>query len=276
MPEHDPFASWLDEFKKQVDATVVRAGPATSPEAQSAQAAFDIWWKAEQQPIELTAQSLGPLERALPEPAARPRLLAEEWPTRMERLVEDKAKLQGDADRLGRENAELRARQAKIQSEIAELGTKLSRSRDDYEGHISRLEHERASLEQRAAALEKDKDALAGALKAISEQSQRFENDAKLERDRAALAERSGAELRSRVAELEKRLAALSEHNAAQLGAVEELRRQASVYQERLVDAKERTDNDLLGLRQDIKWFVEELRIVTAGLRAMHALKEKG
>ena len=145
MPEGESFDRWLEDFTHQVDSALEGAGkPALStPQAQQAQHAFDQWWKAEPQ----TQPASEPLAQKLPSP--------EEWPAKLERLAQERARLQQKSDSSEREIQILRGRLDTVQSEIADFETRLSRSRQSYEEHIQRLEEQVRGLREVKAFLEK-------------------------------------------------------------------------------------------------------------------------
>jgi chromosome segregation ATPase len=270
MSEGDSFDSWLNAFSQEVDSNMKDAGaPAPgTPEGRSAQAAFDRWWTAEQQSVtEPTVRFDEPAPAAPPPPlpaqAAPERTLPEEWPSRLEKLADDRARLQVKGDTLEDENRKLRERLSSIQSEIAEFESKLSRSRRSYEDHIQRLEGDILELRRRAEA----SGSLKGELDKAREAQDRALADLSLERDRAAQADRQLLELRQKLAAQEIQLAQARQEQAAQAGAIEELRKQSSVYQRRLVQSQESTDQDVFSMRQELKTFLEDLRLIRNTMR---------
>ena len=270
MSEGDSFDSWLSAFSQEVDTNMKDAGaPApTTPEGRGAQAAFDRWWTAEQQPVTEATPRFdelppAPARATAPPTAASERLLGEEWPARVEKLADERARLQVKSDHLEEENRKLRDRLSAIQSEIAEFESKLSRSRRSYEEHIQRLEADAAGLRRQLEA--------AGSLKLELEKSRQEQSETaealKLERERAAQADRQLLELRQKLLAQEAELARSRQEQSGQAGALEELRKQASVYQRRLVQAQESTDHDVFSMRNELKTFLEDLRLIRNTMR---------
>ena len=278
MPEGDAFDRWITDFRRDVDTSLGAARPPVlgTKEAQQAQDAFDQWWKTEQQPVtEPTVRfDLSALDApARPAPArrmetdGRETFLPQEWPARLEKLAEERARLQQRAESAELENRRTQERMAAVQSELAAFEAKLSRSRAGYEQHISSLEDAARRGEAQLHDLREMKGTLDGALKRAQDDQKAAHDQLALERARAEAAESQLLEARRRAAENDKRLVQLGQDHAAQAGALEELRRQASVYQQRLLQSKELTDSDIMTLRQDLKMFLEELRLLRGSIR---------
>jgi hypothetical protein len=271
MAEGESFDSWLAAFSKEVDASLENATDAAraTPEARHAREAFDRWWQSEQRsPLE-PAPSLAPPAAAAAAPAPvivppeAPAPAAEPWSSRVERLADDRARLQQERDAAVRENRELNERLATVQSQIADFEARLSRSREGYEGHIQRLGEQ---LEAAQAALKAGAET-ASALAAAEQARRAAEEEAAVQRQRADGADGKLLKEKERAAALEAELARAREELAAQAGAAEELRRQASTYQLRLVQAKEATDVDVTAMRHELKVFLEDLRLIRNSLR---------
>ena len=269
MAEPESFDAWLKDFTDEVDSALKggeAAKPAATPAGRSAQQAFDRWWQSEQQPVTTASPSLELPAMSAPAPKPAPvidRLLAEDWPARIERLAEDKAAAQQKADAAEQENRALRERLSTVQSQIADFETRLSKSRQGYEEHIARLESKAAELGEalRASA------PLEESLRAAKETTRALEEKLELERHRADASERQLLDARQRLVELERQLAQQKQDAAAQAGVLEELRRQSSVYQHRLVQAKESTDMDVVNMRRELKVFLEDLRLIRNSMR---------
>jgi chromosome segregation ATPase len=157
---------------------------------------------------------------------------------------------------LGRENEALRARLDGLSRLAAEFERRLSDAASTYEAAV--LE---AESKLRDATLERER--LSGELEAARDEQARSaareagrEADLRLERERRADAERALTELRrkheERAAEAERLRAAASEH----AGMLAELRRQAGAQNERLLQAKALTDEDVRLLRQEMREFL--------------------
>jgi predicted nucleic acid-binding Zn-ribbon protein len=157
---------------------------------------------------------------------------------------------------LARENEGLRARLEALSRLAAEFERRLTDAGTAYESAV--LE---AESKLRDASLERER--LTGELEAARDELARSaareagrDADLRLERERRADAERALAEARrkseERAAEAERVRAAASE----QTGQLAELRRQAAAQNERLVQAKALTDEDVRLLRQEMREFL--------------------
>jgi chromosome segregation ATPase len=93
------------------------------------------------------------------------------------------------------------------------------------------------------------------------------EEELKIRRERELLASRELVSVKNKNEALAEELDKLRQAIAGAEGSLEELRRQASVYQERLVHAKELTDADVALLRQELKMFLEEFRVMMNTIR---------
>jgi hypothetical protein len=157
---------------------------------------------------------------------------------------------------LGRENEALRERLEDLLKLAADFERRLSEAGTAYEGAI--LE---AESRLRDAALERER--LSGELEASKSEAARLsardaarESDLRLERERRGDAEKALNDARRRLTEL----AAQAEHSSAasaqQAGALTELRRQASAQNERVLQSKALTDQDVQLLRQELRDFL--------------------
>lgn len=248
MPAPD-FGAWLDQFEQEADAAARRAAPPTSPQARDASAAFERWWKTENEPVlgELTDKDLS---------------LAGETAQRLERLGKERQALEEKAARLERENAALKESEARLTAMVADMQARFHKEKENLEARIVSAENESRAVSNQAANLEQSRQFLQKAFHDAQAEQKTLRADLSLSADRAMAAEREALEARKRASELERQLAALREERAARDGALDELRKQVSVYQQRLIEAKERTDADVALLRQETKMFLEEFRIV--------------
>jgi chromosome segregation protein len=165
---------------------------------------------------------------------------------------------------LARENETLRARQEELARLAAEFDRRLSEAGAEYEGAVLQAESR-----LRDAALERER--LAGELESARAEIARLsardaarEADLRLERERRADADKALLETRRRLHEAEAEADRLRAAAAESAGAVKELRAQADAHSERLVRAKELTDQDVRLLRQEMREF----------LAKFHRLKE--
>ncbi len=160
------------------------------------------------------------------------------------------------AAELARENEALRARQAELGRLAAEFERRLSEAGAAYEGAVLQAESR-----LRDAALERER--LSGELESARAEVARLsardaarESDLRLERERRADAEKALLEARRR---LEETLADADRARAAaseSAGAMKELRAQASAQNERLLQAKALTDEDVRLLRHEMREFL--------------------
>ncbi len=157
---------------------------------------------------------------------------------------------------LARENEVLRARLDGLSRLAGEFERRLSDAGASYEAAVLDAESK-----LRDAALERER--LSGELEAARDELARSaareagrEADLRLERERRADGERALAEARrkleERAAESERLRAAASE----QTGQLAELRRQASAQNDKLLQAKALTDEDVRLLRQEMREFL--------------------
>lgn len=157
---------------------------------------------------------------------------------------------------LARENEALRARLDALDRAASEFERRLSEAGASYEGAI--LE---AESKLRDFALERERTG--GELEAARAENARLdardaarEAELRLERERRADAEKALLETRrkleAREAEFERLRAAASE----QAGSIAELRRQAAASNDRLLQAKALTDEDVRLLRSEMKEFL--------------------
>lgn len=157
---------------------------------------------------------------------------------------------------LARDNEALRARIEALGRLAAEFERRLSEAGANYEGAL--LE---AESRLRDAALERQH--LAGELEAAKAEGVRLtardaarESDLRLERERRADAEKALLDARRKSEELELEAESLRAEAAGRAGALAELRRQASAQNDRLIQSKALTDEDVRLLRQEMREFL--------------------
>ncbi len=169
------------------------------------------------------------------------------------------------AEDLARENEALRARLRELARLAGEFERRLSEAGASYEGAV--LE---AESKLRDAALERER--LTGELSAARDELSRAEAreagrdaDLRLERERRADAERALAEARRKSEERGAQAESLRAAAAEQAGRVEELRRQAAAQNDRLLQAKALTDEDVRLLRQEMREFLAKFHRLQDG-----------
>lgn len=249
MGEGDPFRAWLDDFERQVDAAVGRAGAPASPAAKAAQSAFNRWWLSEQEPVLAERAGLSPD-------------LSLDAEARLTELTREKAALEGRCAGLEKDLARLREALAAGERRCGELQARGEQAAKEAAAAAERLEAERALHERSATALGESRVFLQRALSQAQQDEKAAREKLSAEEERARAAETAAAVAQARAKELESALATAREQLAAQGAALEELRRQSSIYSQRLIDAKERTDADVALLRQELKMSLEEFRIL--------------
>lgn len=167
---------------------------------------------------------------------------------------------------LARDNEMLRLRLAE-----------LSRLAGDFERRLSEAAtaREAATLEAesrlRDAALERER--ISGELSAAKDECARLaardaarEADLRLERERRADSEKALADARRRLEALTSDSESLRAKASEQTGAMEELRRQAGSQNERLLQAKVLTDQDVSLLRQEMRDFLAKFHRIQDSL----------
>ncbi|HAM34984.1 MAG TPA: hypothetical protein DEB40_12030 [Elusimicrobia bacterium] len=259
MPEEDPYKAWLDDFRREVESLAAHPIEPGEQSGRQAQASFASWWKSEQESIlepEPRFDDAGSASGGTEDQTVSARDLAD----RLERVVQEKAALESQLARQKEESALLRQRQGSFRGIAAELEAKLSRARESYESTIARLEQQAQLLEAQLQALRQDKDVLDKAFQRLEDRAQTAENESRQARERAAAAEAQLLDLRRRYDEAVGERERLRLAQASVEATVSELRRQASGYQERLVQAKEITDSDVTLLRQELREFLVKVK----------------
>ena len=167
---------------------------------------------------------------------------------------------------LAQENETLRARIHALSRLAAEFERRLSEAGAAYEG--AALE---AESRLRDAALEGQH--LAGELEAAKAEGARLtsrdasrEADLRLERERRADAEKALLDARRKAEESEIEVGRLRSEAAGNAGALEELRRQASTQNERLLQSKALTDEDVRLLRSEMREFLAKFHRIQDSL----------
>lgn len=157
---------------------------------------------------------------------------------------------------LARENEALRARLEGLLKKAAEFERCLADAGTAHEIAVMQ-----ADSRLRDAALEKER--LEGELEAARAETARLsardasrESDLRLERERRADSEKALTDARRRLTDLTAEAEALRATAAEQAGALGELRRQAAGQNERLLQSKALTDQDIHLLRQEMREFL--------------------
>lgn len=250
----DSFQDWLAGFRKEVDAVMAGASSQrVDPAGADAQNAFENWWQTNQTPL-----------RVEPPPAGGP---ADEIARKMEALLQDKIALEKKVWRAEQEIQAQRETAASLHKDLAQTKIQSSREQEGLEAQASKLDTQVRALQEQVKSLKENKAFLEDAFTRMEGAKSRLEEDLRLERERCQLAAGEALGLKHKTAEQDEALAKLRETLASREGTLEELRRQASAYQERLITAKELTDTDVAALRQELKFFSEECRIMMNTIR---------
>jgi chromosome segregation ATPase len=170
------------------------------------------------------------------------------------------------AETLARENEALRAKIDSLSRLVSEFERRLSEAGSAYEG--AALEADSA---RRTAELERER--VGGELASLKAELARREAreaareaELSLERDRRADAEKALLEARRRLNDLEAELAKARSRAAELAGSIGELRRQADASNERLLQAKALTDQDVALLRQEMREFLAKFHRIQDSL----------
>ncbi len=168
---------------------------------------------------------------------------------------------------LARENEALRAKIDSLVRLVSEFERRLSDAGQAYEGAALESESARRSVEL-------DRERLLGELSSAKAELSRRESrdntrdsELALERERRADCERLLVEARRRVNDLEADLAKTKARSAELAGSIGELRRQADASNERLLQAKALTDQDVHLLRQEMREFLAKFHRIQEDLR---------
>ena len=167
---------------------------------------------------------------------------------------------------VSRENEALRARVDGLGRLAAEFERRLSEAGAHYEGAL--LE---AESRLRDAALERQR--LAGELDAAKGEAERLaardaprEADLRLERERRSDAEKALLAARRKAEDLEAEAVRLRAEASGRAGALAELRRQAATQNDKLLQAKALTDEDVRLLRQEMREFLAKFHRIQESL----------
>jgi chromosome segregation ATPase len=250
MAEADPYQAWLDDFKREIDALAAKPQAPSRAAGRSAQAAFSSWWQSE-------LDSPAAAAPAHQEPAAPPSLgLAD----RLDALAQEKASLKSELGLAGQENDRLRQRQEESRAVQAELEAKLVRLKESQDSAVSNLREKVRLLEEQIQAQRQDKGFAEKAFERLEVRAQALEADLRQALAKSAAAEQNGLEARRRLGELDPELQRLKQEGAAAGATIAELRRQASSYQERVVEFQEHTGSDVAMLRQELREFLIKVK----------------
>lgn len=157
---------------------------------------------------------------------------------------------------LARENEELRAKLATVAGLASEFERRLSDAASAYEGAALESDSARRSLELEHARLAGELESARAELTRREARELTRESELTLERERRADCEKALLDARRRLNDLEADVAAARAKGSELSGSVGELRRQASASNERLLQAKSLTDQDVQILRAEMREFL--------------------
>lgn len=157
---------------------------------------------------------------------------------------------------LARENEALRAKLDAFAGLASEFERRLAEAASSYEGAVLESDSARRSAELECARLAGELESARAELSRRESRELSRESDLALERERRADAEKALVEARRRVNDLETEVAAARNKAGELSGSVGELRRQAVSSNERLMQAKSLTDQDVQILRAEMREFL--------------------
>jgi len=167
---------------------------------------------------------------------------------------------------LARDNEALRARLEALTRLAAEFERRLSEAGTSYEGAVLEAESRLRDAMLERERLSGELGFARGEAARLTAHAAALEADLRLERERRADAEKALGDVRRRLQELDEESEALRASAAANGGAAEELRRQAGALNERLIQAKVLTDQDVNLLRQELRDFIAKFHRIQDSL----------
>ncbi len=157
---------------------------------------------------------------------------------------------------LARENEALRAKIESLTELAADFERRLSEAGSAYEGAALESDSARRAGELELARLSGELTSLRAELARRDARDASRDAELSLERERRSDAEKALLEARRRLTDLETDLARSRGKSAELAGSIGELRRQADASNERLLQAKALTDQDVQLLRQEMREFL--------------------
>lgn len=157
---------------------------------------------------------------------------------------------------LARENEELRAKLGLVSGLASEFERRLSDAAASYEGAALESDSSRRSLELEHARLAGELESARAEIARREARELTRESDLTLERGRRSDCEKALVDARRRLNDLESEVAAARCKGAELAGGVGELRRQAAASNERLLQTKSLTDQDVQNLRSEMREFL--------------------
>lgn len=160
---------------------------------------------------------------------------------------------------LARDNEALIARVESLGRLAAEFERRLSEAGTAYEGAVLEAESRLRDAELERQRLTGELDAAKAEVARLTSRDATREADLRLERERRADAEKAVLTARRELLELSAATERVRAEAAGHEGALAELRRQASEHNERLIQSKALTDEDVRLLRQELRDFLAKL-----------------
>ncbi|OGS41763.1 MAG: hypothetical protein A2506_07450 [Elusimicrobia bacterium RIFOXYD12_FULL_66_9] len=167
---------------------------------------------------------------------------------------------------LAKDNENLRARLEALTRMAADFERRLSEAATAYESAVLEAESRLRDAVFERERLSGELSASKGEVARLTAHDAAREADLRLERERRADSEKALAEARRRLETLTADSEALREKAAQQAGSMAELRRQAGSQNERLLQAKVLTDQDVGLLRQELKDFLAKFHRIQDSL----------
>lgn len=168
---------------------------------------------------------------------------------KLETLSREKESLRAEAEAL-------RARVLALKGLASEFERRLSDASSSYEDAALESDSARRSLELENARLAGELESARAEVARREARDHNREADLSLERERRADCEKSLLEARRKANDMETELAAARAKGAELAGSIAELRRQAALSHERLLQAKVLTDQDVHILRAEMREFL--------------------
>ena len=157
---------------------------------------------------------------------------------------------------LARENEALRRKLDSMSGLVAEFERRMAEAASAYEGASLEAESARRSAELETARLAGELESARAELARREARDLSREADLTLERERRADLEKALLDARRRLNDLEGEVASARSKSAELAGSIGELRRQAAAANEKSLQAKAVTDQDVQLLRQEMREFL--------------------
>lgn len=170
------------------------------------------------------------------------------------------------AETLARENEALRRKLEAMTAMVSEFERRMAEAASAYEGAALEAESARRSAELETARLAGELESAKAELARRDARDLSRDADLTLERERRADLEKALLDARRRVNDLEGETASARAKSAELAGSIGELRRQAAAANEKSIQAKALTDQDVQLLRQEMREFLAKFHRIQEDL----------